>query len=161
MCDRTGQDLIVINPAAKENTQSNLSLSLHTHMLTHRRSCSHPYACAQVYIICMCAHALTFYILLHSLRYTGSLNTHMSTQVTCTITHIQALVFIHCIFMCALAIHSNVHTYIHTYICAQSVLRMYAHNTGIGSGSGVQALSSCIHPKGFNHTPVDPIRVLG
>lgn len=116
MCDRTGQDLIVINPAAKENTQSNLSLSLHTHMLTHRRSCSHPYACAQVYIICMCAHALTFYILLHSLRYTGSLNTHMSTQVTCTITHIQALVFIHCIFMCALAIHSNVHTYIHTFV---------------------------------------------
>lgn len=146
MCDRTGQDLIVINPAAKENTQSNLSLSLHTHMLTHRRSCSHPYACAQVYIICMCAHALTFYILLHSLRYTGSLNTHMSTQVTCTITHIQALVFIHCIFMCALAIHSNVHTYIHLCTkCAPHVRTQYRNWLRFRSSSSVQLHSS----KGF------------
>lgn len=55
-----------------------------------------------------------------------------------------------CKFTCA---HAFPPINSHTYVCA--------HNAGIGSSSGVQALSSCIHPQGFttsqwNTTPQSP-----
>lgn len=123
MCDRTGQDMVVTSPAAKENTQSSLYTHAltHTHMRTLRYSYSH--TCIYSHIsIGSCTHV------------------HTPTHIhLCSHTHTPAIIHLYTHTRTCFPTHKLTHIHLNT---------QYTHTTGIGSSSGVQALSSCVQPQG-------------
>lgn len=102
MCDRTGQDMIVISPAARENTQSCLSLHTYTHTqalsLTHMRTLRFSYSHTCIY-----SHSCT--------------HVHTPTHTTCAVTHIH----LHSYTCILTRIHAFSPINSHSYICAHSI----------------------------------------